>query len=416
MAYRRKIDDWSAHAKMGNTSVKSVLALGAQHCEHVQRRIIEIQNQPDQTKQLRLFPTTGAAEILGLSDSHFRALVRDRQDFPKGQIVGGNNHRAFRLAEIHEILRILSTETDDLRYLRGRRGSEAVQVIAVANFKGGAAKTTTAINLAQYLALRGYRVLLIDLDSQGSLTSMFGLQPDLDVEAKDTLYPLFRGEIPTIEGLPRPTHWPGLDLIPASLALYQSEFELPVRKQREPGLEFWRVLEHGIRDARVPYDVIICDSPPSLGFMTINALFAATGVLVPVPPSMVDFASTGSFFRMSHDVLEQIEQYDPKGKHFDFFKVLVTKFKTDDQNHIQVSRLMAVNFGEMMLEHKMASTTMIDAASLRKQTFYEIDASIGRQTYRRGLRFLNELNFEIEGLIWKAWGRASLPPAMTLAA
>ena len=61
--------------------------------------------------------------------------------------------------------------------------TEKLQVVAVANFKGGAAKTTTAVHLAQYMALRGYRVLAVDLDSQASLTSLFGLQPDTDVEA-----------------------------------------------------------------------------------------------------------------------------------------------------------------------------------------------------------------------------------------
>jgi chromosome partitioning protein len=395
---------------------RSILARGAELCERTQRRIVEIQNQPEQTKQLRLFPTTETAEILGLSDSHLRALVRDRADFPKGEIVGGNNHRAFRLDEIHTMLRTLRQESNDPRYRRGREGDEAVQVIAIANFKGGAAKTTTAVHLAQYLAMRGYRVLLIDLDSQGSLTSMFGLQPDIDIAAEQTLYPLFRGELQSIDGLPQPTHWPGLDLIPATLALYQSEFELPVRRQREAGFQFWRVLERGIQDAHTSYDVVICDCPPSLGFMSINALFAATGVLVPVPPSMVDFASTGSFFRMSHDLLEQLEQYDEKGKDFAFFKVLVSKFNTVDQNHKQVSRLMAANFGDMLLDQKMAVTTMIDGATLRKQTLYEIDAAIGRQTYRRGIRYLNELNYEIEGLIWKAWNRQTLPAALALAA
>lgn len=398
---------------MDFANVKSILARGAELCERTQRRIVEIQNQPDQTKQLRLFPTSEAADVLGLSDVHLRALVRDRDDFPKGQLIGRSNHRAFQLAEIHTILRTLYRETGDARYRRGREGNEAAQVIAVANFKGGAAKTTTAVHLAQYLALRGYRVLLVDLDSQGSLTGMFGLQPDLDVDPDQTLYPLFRGELATIDGLPRATHWPGLDIIPAALALYQSEFELPVRRQREPGFQFWRVLEHGIQNAETQYDVVICDCPPSLGFMSINAMFAATGVLVPVPPSMVDFASTGSFFRMSHDVLEQIERYDPQGKDFAFFKVLVSKFNTNDQNHKQVGRLMAANFADMLLDNRMAVTTMIDAASLRKQTFYEIDASIGRQTYRRALRYLNELNHEIEALIWAAWGRSAAPPPLT---
>jgi chromosome partitioning protein len=399
------------------TNVKSLLARGAQMCEDTQRRILELEYAPDHEKNLRLFPTSEAATILGLSDSHLRALVRDRDDFPKGQVVGGNNARGFALGEIHVMLRTLYAEGGDSRYRRGRAKGEELQVIAVANFKGGVAKTTTAVHLAQYLALRGYRVLLIDLDSQGSLTGLFGLQPDIDVEAETTLYPLFRGDIRTIETLPRKTHWPGLDLIPASLALYQSEFELPVRREAEKGLEFWRVLEYGIFGADLPYDVVVCDCPPSLGFLSINAMFAATGVLVPVPPAMLDFASTGAFFRMSHDVLDQLERFDKRGKTYAFFKVLITKCNTADQAHMEVSKLMAANFGDLLLDERMAVTTMMDVANLHRQTLYEIDPTkVGRRTHHRALGFLNNLNHEIERLLWKAWGRAAAPALVVDAA
>jgi chromosome partitioning protein len=399
------------------TNVKSLLARGAQMCEQTQRRILELEYAPNQSKQLRLFPTSEAATILGLSDSHLRALVRDRADFPKGKVVAGNNHRAFTLEEIHVILRTLYAETGDARYRRGRSQTEPLQVVAVANFKGGVAKTTTAVHLAQYLALRGYRVLILDLDSQGSLSNLFGLQPDVDVEPEATLYPLFRGDLKTIETLPRKTHWPSLDLIPASLALYQSEFELPVRRELEKGLEFWRVLEYGIFGKSLPYDVIVCDCPPSLGFLSINAMFAATGVLVPVPPAMMDFASTGAFFRMSYDVLDQLERFDPRGKEYAFFKVLITKCNTADQAHTEISKLMAANFGDLLLDERMAVTTMMDVANLHKQTLYEIDPAVGaRRTHQRALAFLNKLNHEIEGLLWKAWGRSTAPAPVAAAA
>src|SRR5690606_32247380 len=97
----------------------------------------------------------------------------------------------------------------DRRYLPHRTAGEKLQVVAVANFKGGAAKTTTAVHLAQYLALRGYRVLLVDLDSQASLTALFGLQPDLELDETDTLYPYFRDERISLKGLPRRTYWDG---------------------------------------------------------------------------------------------------------------------------------------------------------------------------------------------------------------
>ena len=111
--------------------------------------------------------------------------------------------------------------------------------MAVANFKGGAAKTTHSVHLAQYLALHGYRVLLIDLDSQASATSLFGHTPDDDFDRLDTLYRLFTADdtqrIDSLVSLIKPTYWDGLDLIPANLGLYSTEFELPVRQLRQKG-------------------------------------------------------------------------------------------------------------------------------------------------------------------------------------
>jgi chromosome partitioning protein len=91
--------------------------------------------------------------------------------------------------------------------------------VAVANFKDGVAKTTTAVLLARYLTLRGYRVLSVDLDSQASQTSLFGLQPDTDVEPEETLYPVFRGETDSLDKCIRPTYWPRLDIVSANLSL-----------------------------------------------------------------------------------------------------------------------------------------------------------------------------------------------------
>ena len=140
--------------------------------------------------------------------------------------------------------------------------------------------------------------------------------------------------------------------------------------------------------------------------MSINAIFAATGVIVPVPPSMIDFASTGQFFRMCSQVLEQVEEIDPDSKEVDFFKILIAKHIVTDQNQKQIIHLMGANFGDMLLEHPMAVTTALDGAGLRKRTYYEIDDQVGtRQSYMRGLAFLNAVNAEIESVLLKAWDR-----------
>ncbi|WP_163068131.1 AAA family ATPase, partial [Acinetobacter baumannii] len=81
---------------------------------------------------------------------------------------------------------------DAWRFQPHRRKGEHLQVLAIANFKGGSAKTTTSVHLSQYLALRGYRVLAIDLDPQASLSAMFGAQPELDVAENETIYAALR--------------------------------------------------------------------------------------------------------------------------------------------------------------------------------------------------------------------------------
>ena len=386
--------------------LKERLSHGADVCQITQQKIVALENAPEDRKRLRQFPTVEAAVLLSVSESYLRQITKDGAEFTCGTVAGNNYRRTFSLKELHWILDSLYEKTGDERYRRRRSPTEKLQVVAVANFKGGAAKTTTAVHLAQYLALRGYRVLAVDLDSQASLTSLFGLQPDTDVEPEETLYPVFRGEANTLDKCIRATYWPRLDLVPANLSLSQAEFEMPVRAQREKNFAFWLVLQQAIQNSAMNYDVVVLDCPPSLGFTSINAIFAATGVIVPVPPSMIDFASTGQFFRMCSQVLEQVEEIDPDGKEVDFFKILIAKHIVTDQNQKQIIHLMGANFGDMLLQNPMAATTALDGAGLRKRTYYEIDDQVGtRQSYMRGLAFLNAVNAEIEGVLLKAWDR-----------
>ena len=105
-----------------------------------------------------------------------------------------NNHRAYSLDQVNELREMfaIAKPQDALRFLPRRREGEHLQVIGVANFKGGSAKTTTSVHLCHYLALHGYRVLAIDLDPQASLSAMFGAQPEMDVGENETIYAALR--------------------------------------------------------------------------------------------------------------------------------------------------------------------------------------------------------------------------------
>jgi chromosome partitioning protein len=146
------------------------------------------------------------------------------------------------------------------------------RVFAIANQKGGVGKTTTAVNLAACLALRGCKTLVVDFDPQGNATSSLGFSPT-DLE-KD-IYPVLVGALPVGEVVIH-TAVPDLDLLPASSDLVGAEIELAAL----PGRESY--LRTALGPMLSQYRVILIDSPPSLGLLTLNSLAAADAVLVPL--------------------------------------------------------------------------------------------------------------------------------------
>lgn len=146
------------------------------------------------------------------------------------------------------------------------------RVIAVANQKGGVGKSTTAINLSACLAERGKKVLTIDIDPQGNTTSGLGIDKN---SVENTLYELLLGET-EIKATIIKNVFENLDLIPSNVNLSGAEIELIGIEGKE------YILKNAIDKIRRKYDYIIMDCPPSLSMLTINALTAATSVLVPI--------------------------------------------------------------------------------------------------------------------------------------
>ena len=151
-------------------------------------------------------------------------------------------------------------------------GSPPTRILAVVNQKGGVGKSTTAVNLTAALGDEGKRVLLVDLDPQGNATSGFGLNRN---QREECVYNALLGDTP-IEQLIEPVEIENVFVVPATIQLAGAEIELVSAFSRETKLK--SVLEPVLGE----FDYVIIDCPPSLGLLTVNALSAASGVLIPV--------------------------------------------------------------------------------------------------------------------------------------
>lgn len=322
----------------------------------------------------------------------------------KGELPGGNlnaagTRREFQLAEVRQWAR-------ELRKPRLRPQHAEAITISVANFKGGVTKTTTAVTLAQGLSIRGHRVLVIDCDPQGSLTTLFGILPDAEVEAQHTILPLCLGEEESIEYAIRQTYWDGIDLVPATSVLFSAEFALPGRQRDEgPSFQFWNVLHYGIEQARQDYDVIIIDTPPALSYVTINAMMASDGVITPLPPNALDFASSVQFWDLFYDLTKELVSRG-KTKKFEFIDVLLAKVDASDIATSVVREWISAAYGAKVLPFEIPKTSTAASASAEFGSVYDMKpGSAGSKTIKRALDAYDQFVETVESQMVGAWLR-----------
>ena len=385
-------DDASTQVStMGPVLFETMSALNLRAHDVIQRLRASV-FAPGEEKVLDLRFTIGkAADLVGRTPEAIRQAENDGR-LPAPRMGANKRREGYSLAEVNEMRDLFGT--------RPRRGpGDPPVILAVQNFKGGVGKSTLVCHLAQSLALKGYRVAVIDCDSQASTTTVFGFNPDIDIEDDQTLLPFFRhgGESDLRYGL-RPTAWPGIDLLPANLGLYNAEYEAAARLRGNAD-EFDR-LRRGVEDLARDYDVVLLDPPPALGMISLAVLRAANALLIPTPPSTVDFASTSHFLRM---IVETLEVLDPRlgARGFHFVRVVATKVDENKSAHVQIRQMMQSVFGNEMLSASLLDSAEIDNANVQLRTVYEIVA--GSKTHERCRNNLDRLNDEVELLIRKAW-------------
>ena len=325
-----------------------------------------------------------------------------------GEIETDARGRRFYTAEQIDIARheIAASSTKFHHIVPRRRDGEQIQIISIANFKGGAGKTTTAIHLAQKLALDGYRVMAIDLDPQASMTTMFGFRPELDFPEVGTVYDALRYEDPVpFRDILLKTYFHNLDLAPAGLLLSEFETETAHALRNNIRPPFYQRLALCINEVEADYDVVVIDCPPQLGFTTLSALVASTSLIVTVIPSMLDVASMAQFLQLTSSLMATIADVGASPD-WDFMRFLITRFEPNDGPQTQMAAFLRTMFTDDVLTQPFLKSSAVSDAGLTQQTLYEIARSdFHRQTYDRAIESINGVVDEVEGLIGTAWGR-----------
>lgn len=233
-------------------------------------------------------------------------------------------------------------------------------IIAVANQKGGVGKTVTAVNLSYTLATMGERILLVDLDPQGNATFGLGFNPDA-LEGK-TAFDVLTGEPGIVELSLHETAHANLKLIPANVDLAGAEVHL-ARDLVGGAVQLRRVLQP-IQGA---YDFLIIDTPPSLGILTINALMAATDLLIPIQAH--SYALKGM-----KDLMATIRRVsDARGTPIHLLGVVITQFQARTTMHQLLERKIRDYFGPKVFETVISHTIRVQEATFQQAPLLQLD-------------------------------------------
>jgi chromosome partitioning protein len=361
--------------------------------ENFLQKMHELGIEPHQRKVLqRVFSPSEAAEMVG-RDRTTLARAEGEIGLTEAPRNAANNRRVGYTLEQVQAFR---THFGTLPWRDAETDSPIV--VACQNFKGGVGKSTTCVNFAHFLGLRGYRVLVIDTDSQATTTSLFGYMPDAEITQAETILPYLASEEKSLAYAIHKTYFPGIDLIPACLALYEAEIAIVMRVAGQPTpaqrIAFFSELKYGIQTIADAYDVILLDSPPALGMISVNVLMAADALLVPSAARMFDFSSTVQFFRMVHNYIGQL---DPE-KSYRWISVLTTLFDRRYESQKQFFEVMRACFGESVFQRVFFHSSAIINSAAQFNTPYE-QAKPERQV----LQMMDAVFGEVELAILREW-------------
>jgi chromosome partitioning protein len=331
---------------------------------------------PRPRKAAPVFKTGEIAEMCNIAHSQVQYLAtKSDGELPPGTAAGTGRTRTFTVEEA----RIWVQKVSDIYQtplVSGTREPEG-KIIITAQLKGGSAKTTTTMCLAQGLTLRGRKVLVIDLDPQASLSELCGLYAEKDVTPDDTVLPYIYDQEAEggLEARVQSTYWDGLDVIPAHTELIGAEFHLPAMQKMRPGFRFWTVLRQGLEPLRKRYDYILMDTSPSLSYLNLNALLAADAMVMPMVPENLDFISSLSFWRLFSDVSKSFIKYETDKK-YDFVSLVLSRVDYGRNSSAPIVRAWAQSAYESWLHSiEVPASAVMSTGALAFSTVFDISST-----------------------------------------
>ena len=228
----------------------------------------------------------------------------------------------------------------------GKAGGASTQIIALANQKGGVAKTTTTLNLGVALREKGMNVLCVDLDPQGNLTMSQGLNPDL---IEQSMFDVLVHRMPIEQVIEQRE----IDLAVSSIDLAGAELALSSQIGRE------RALEKALALVKDRYDYILIDTPPSLGLLTINAFVASTGVIVPV---QTEYLSLRGLVQLQNTLQMVRENLNPK---VDIIGILPTMYDKRQIHSREADEILRENYGDLVYNTRIRKTIRFAEAPVK---------------------------------------------------
>ncbi|WP_281968940.1 AAA family ATPase [Roseovarius nanhaiticus] len=400
---------------------------------------------PGADKALRRFSSWEVAELIfRVNQSTLRGRLAADPSLPQGLVEEDGRQRWYTLDEINEMRRRIKVNRRSLMPRRppGKRALRA----AIANFKGGAGKSTVALHFAHAAALDGYRVLCVDFDPQATLSHSMGLSDVAEeftvwgIMARDLMQEtarmnasaqgaesgaaLPRRSLPSsitelgladlrVADFIKPTCWPTIDLIPSCANAAFVEFASAQYRHLNPEWSFFaavsRYLDALPADA---YDLILFDCPPAIGYQSMNAVFAADMLYIPSGPGYWEYDSTTSFIGQLAEALEDLSAFNgvvPAGtmnlpKVFQDIRFLITRYEPGNDLHRAMRSAFGKVFGDRLAEHPIEMTRAVEQSGRFLSSIYETDyRDMTRETWRRARASFDQAYDEFKAHALVAW-------------